>query len=64
MGMVVDPVEEAAHKHKFQQEQAWTQFRANRGWTETAQVRTLTDFIRAKGLFPELVSFAKKQSRR
>ena len=64
LGLVVDPTEEAAHRTKYQQEQAWIQFRANRGWTEAMQTRVLTDFIRAKGIFPELVAFASKQSRR
>jgi hypothetical protein len=64
MGVIVDPTVEAEHRTKYQQEQAWTKFRANRGWTDAAQTRVLTDFIRAKGLFPELTAFAAKQSRR
>lgn len=60
-GLMVDPVQEATHREKAQQENTWMKLRANRGWGDTQQVRVLTDFIRSKGLFPELTSYATKR---
>jgi hypothetical protein len=63
-GMVVDPAAEAAHRSKWQQENAWQTLRGNLGLVGDAQVRMLTDFIRDKGLFAELTTYAKRRSRR
>jgi hypothetical protein len=41
-------------------ELAWMHFQANKGWLQERRERVLREFIGSKGLYPELVAYAKK----
>jgi hypothetical protein len=41
----------------------WMRFQANKGWLPERRERVLREFIKSKGLYPELIKFAAKGGR-